>query len=746
MFYNALVKFRDEQLENYQGQALDYSASDYHHISKTGARTRRGRNQNTGSSSKRRTHLSIVKDLHSRMSFTQEPKSSASVESYDPFRSPKTHNVATEAKYAQITVHRYGEPETTMAEDASPIVKPPPSIAEEVEPEDENENSEYTVLQKRKHKPNSVKSFHSSKVPLSSSKARGLSTRSTSYRRNVSFHHARNRSQGSTKPKKRKIVPNRRSDLKRSPSACSLQMIADSMVGPEIPSSPPLPAQPTVVRQGGMTVKSLGQTRKIRAPDFIWKEDARKVSNELGQICEEAFNGSSVTTIRTTSTGTDVGYETPATPVSMGSPGEPQHANSNVKPVSIMTKDSNKPHSIEVLTETRRKLVEHSKGRNDNIPTYLSGVIGHLDRLIEEDQAQRRDQSSNDHERSSADPFISIAHENSLPAITEEFASPVRGPDDMNSKLKSKLRGTNRHDAKNTIRMVPHSSLRSMEEVKPLIIRKKNQGDDNVDNVFNSTASRNISTNSGQGRNPCNLAPIDEVPGSPTKGEKLHDNKKWSWFKHRSQLSDPAPCSPPKENQARVPSNDTVVVHSPQEPQSPIKKDNERIPTRKSSMERFKGGFLKLMPKKGNKTTSTPPPGPGMFKMAGCFFVPLIQIQDPQKDHPRPDLLCKGIPDADSSFEAQDPNSPFTNKRHSLASQNWFARMFQIKPACRIIALNTSKVRSRKEVYQILRGWEDLGMEDVKMDKGNSIIRGRVGEVNCKFTSVSYYSSAPMLY
>ncbi|KAJ6151293.1 hypothetical protein N7470_007887 [Penicillium chermesinum] len=708
MFYNALVKFRDEQLENYQGQSLDYSASDYHHISRPSGR--RGRGHNFGTSSKRRNHLSIVRDLHSRISIAQEPKSCASVESYDPFRSPKTHGSAAEAKYAQVTIHRV-QPETVEEKDGSPAVKPPPSIVEEAEPEDDNaaSDSPFTVLQKRKHKPNSMKSFHSSKVPLSSSKPRGLSTHSASYRRNVSFHHARNRSQGSTKPKKRKIVPNQRSDLKRSPSACSLQMIADGIIPIEMPSSPPLPAQPTVVRQ----------------------EDARKVSNELRQICEEAFNGSSVTTMRTTSTATDAGYETPTTPVSIGSPNNAPQTQAVPKPAASTAKDPARPYSIEELTETRRKLAEHSKGRNDNVPTYLSGVIGHLDRLIEEDHAQRRNQLLKNNQDTHADPFISIAHESSLPAISEE-AVPEPVLEGASPKPKSRLRGLNRnHDGKATIRMVPHSSLHSMEEVKPLMIRKKNPDDSSM--ASNLAAASSMAGTSRQTRNPSNLAPIDEIPGSPKKGEKVPDNKKWSWFKHRSQLSDSAPGFPSQENQTRIASNDTVIVRPPQELQaSPTRDDEHRVPTRKSSMERFKGGFLKLMPKKTNKPAPSAGPGIGTSTPFSCFYLPLRQIQGPSGEQTGQDLLCKGMLDTDSSFEAHDQNNPFTNKRRSLANQNWFARVFQIKPACRVIALNTSKVKGRKEVYRLLRDWEDYGMEDVRMDKGNSIVHGRVGEVNCK--------------
>jgi hypothetical protein len=68
--------------------------------------------------------------------------------------------------------------------------------------------------------------------------------------------------------------------------------------------------------------------------------------------------------------------------------------------------------------------------------------------------------------------------------------------------------------------------------------------------------------------------------------------------------------------------------------------------------------------------------------------------------------------------------------------------MFHIKPATRVIALNASKIKGRKEVYKILREWKPYGMENVYMDKANSVISGKVGEVNCK---INHYPSAPAL-
>ncbi|KAJ5263250.1 hypothetical protein N7478_010855 [Penicillium angulare] len=719
MFYNALVKFRDEQLENYQGQPLEYSASDYHHISKPGGRLRQGRSQTGLNNTRRRSHVSIVKDMHRRFQ-TQEPKSSASVESYDPFRSPKHKGTAVEAKYAQITVHK-AIPEVPERGEVSPVVKAP-SIVEEEEPEEEQEeeeeeaeNSPFTVLQKRKHKPNSMKSFQSSKVPHSSSRAHGMSTaRSTSYHRNVSFHHARNRSQGSTKPKRRKTAPNQQTDLKRSPSAASLQMIADGVPVPEIPSSPPLPAQPTLVRPSGNKSRNSEQPRRILKSDLIWREDARKVSSELGQICEEAFNGSSVTTIRSASACTEVGYETPTTPVSIVSERTDKPAKTAAHHTSFPPRESSRSYSINELTETRRKLVEHSAGRSDNIPGYLSGVIGHLDRLIEEDQVQKRTRGLGEHEPQFTDPFVTTNQEYSLPAISEEFASPIRGPEELSPKRKNKSRPTTRRsDAKATIRMVPHSSMRSMEEVKPLMIRKKNQlpGSD----VGHMDPIRAFSASSRGGRHSSALDPIDEVPGSPKKAEKGTDNKKWSWFKHRSQISDPTPAIPPKDQQQQVivPSNGTVVVHPPQELGSPTRSEPERVPVRKTSMERFGGAIKKLMTKKSTKAV----PQHGTEKGL-------------PKDSRASEIICNGSPDVDSSSEANDSQSPPLAKRKSIANQNWFARVFQIKPATRVIALNTTKVKGRKEIHKLLCEWEDYGMEDVYMDKSNSLVHGRVGEVN----------------
>ncbi|OQE42354.1 hypothetical protein PENCOP_c004G07856 [Penicillium coprophilum] len=734
MFYNALAKFRDEQLENYQGQPLEYSASDYHHISRTGGRVRRGRSHTGQGSSKRRAQYPSIREFPRHLSSFKEPMSSGTMESYDPYRSPNHGSTASEAQYAHITVHR--EPsEQSEAMSSSPRVKPPPSIVEEEEPEemDGPDDSPFTVLQKRKHGPSSMKSFVSSKVPRSSSRAPGISARSMSYRRNVSFHHARNRSHGSTsvKSKKRKIAPqntNQKSEIKRSPSTCSLQLMADGLDIPEMPSSPPLPAQPTVVRANGPKVKSMGQVRKVRESDYTWKEDTRKVSHELSQICEEAFNGSSVTTIRTTSGGS--GYETPATPVSMASPEQVQ--TTSAIPGSNTLQEPAQSYNIKVLTETRQKFIEHSRGRNDNVPAYLSGVITHLDRLIEEDQAQNGRRRGLE-VSSSQDPFVASPDEALLPVIKEDFASPIRGPSENSPKRKQKLRTSlaksQGGDGKATIRMVPHSSLSCMEEVKPLTIRKKNSSKFVSSDVQEFATSdcpsdgQNFSIGSRHAGQPIGLEPIEEAPLSPKKTTtRAPEGKKWSWFKHRPQGSENTPTLPPKDSHLIIPSGGTTV-HTPitLEPASPPQTENtESVARRKPSIDRFGGSFFKkLLTKKTNQSMQEP-----LADKEKDIQTKLA------KDARHSSLMCKGLADTDSSIEADDSPNPFHHKRRSIANHNWFARVFQIKPATQVIALSTSKVKGRKELYKLLREWRDFGMEDVYLDKTNSIVHGRVSEAN----------------
>ncbi|KKK12033.1 hypothetical protein P175DRAFT_0442907 [Aspergillus ochraceoroseus IBT 24754] len=731
MFYNALVKFRNEQLENYQGQPLEYSASDYHHISKGQVRLSKHTRNRSQCGSWRRSQFPVIKETGKRKASQREPMSSGTVQSYDPFRSPINRPSDESPQFTRITIHRNQSDEASKQ--TQPEAPPPSS-----NPFLDHGNGElycsqsppFTLVRKRK-KGNSVKSLQS-KASYSGSR-RGLNPNSTprsaSYKRNVCFRHNRNRSHSSMSVKAQKTAGN----IKGHPSENSFISTFDGDPFSDLPSSPMLPAQPTVVRGMGITIKQCPQSKRVRHCDIIWRDEARKVSHELSQICEEAFNGSSMSTGCTDSTYPEP--ETPATSVSITSTGA---SNDHVaRGISAACPTPQSPggspkftYPSTELAETRRKLIEHSKkdGSGD-LSACVATLIGHLDRLIEHDQAMQRGKLAQKDEAwsSTNDLYGNASMEpNPLPIISEEnqgsaakTAHKTADPK-LVQKFPNPHASTNRRshvgqEGKRSVRMVPDSSLHSINDPKPLTIRKtrpefeKNGTKFEVDDE-NTLTPRALS--STQGRNPCGLDPIDEAPVSQRPSDtRTSDHKKWSWFR-RSQASEENMTRSSRNAKPLHPSSATVIVHEINHQMDTPKVDAEdRLTPRKSSPDTSKGGFLrKLIKRKTNRNA----------RQLGEDIE--IAATNP---------LLNQSPDSEHILESEDMEYSSPRKsRLEGKNQNWFARVFQFKPATRVIALNTSKVKGRKEVYKMLCEWKQYGVQDIHLDKPNSIIYGKIGESN----------------
>lgn len=750
MFYNALAKFRDEQLENYQGQPLEYSASDYHHISRPPGRvpSRRGQTArgNHGSQrSQRRTQFTVMTPNNRRTGSIKEPKSSGTARSYEPYRPP-------ELQSAQVTIHR--EPSTASKETPPQELERPPNPA----PSDDDyaddvglpPSSPFAVVRSKKNKGASVKSFHSRTSQASSRRgtANTHTPRATSYKRNISFHHIRQRSHRSGSGG-RKHTPVKHVG-RRQASQSSIEMPPGMPALVDRDGSPALPAQPAVVRTAGSSLKQRPQVKRTRDTDFIWKDEARQVSHELSKICEEAFNGSSMSTGCTTSMCD--GTETPNTSMTMETPetSQRQMPGGRVKGRSLPETPGSSPAcSAADLAETRRKLIEHTKKEgSDVVPAYISGVITQLDKLIEQDATARQSENFEMFDQrvpGLADSFVrSPGDPGYLPSITEELNHAPHEPsvgDILNQHEQKRVErsavgsqaSTKTNDSKATVRMVPHESLRSMAEVKPLTIRKKGKMSSNDRPQDGDRSTRLASGTSKHSRNVSGLDPIEEHPGHQTRrGDgKGSDNKKWSWFRHRSHGSKDNIPHAARESKPIQPSTATVVIHDVKRPQD--EQGGQGTTSRKSSAESQIGGFLrKLIKRKPSKS--------GINEQGTGEFILDAQSSSGRSNHP-----ASGPKEQDTTSTAPDPDPetlttsttvrntekplPHRPKRGNR-SQNWFARVFQIKPATRIIALNTSKIRGRKEVFRILREWKQYGLEDVSLDKTNSVIHGRVGEHN----------------
>ncbi|PYH97684.1 putative serine/threonine protein kinase [Aspergillus ellipticus CBS 707.79] len=768
MFYNALVKFRNEQLENYQGgpSTLAYSASDYHHISAPDRVHKR-----TPRMKAKWTPIPPVKETGMRARHNPEPRSCGTVESYDPFRSPQDKYVGREAKYAQITIYRNGVIE--KVKEPTPEVRrqsgPP---AEEKIDQGELEcppSSPFLLMRDKRVKLHSMKSFQSKSSISGSRRALYCAStpRSASYRRNVCFRHNRNRSQGSVSVKMRTPHSTARG-MKIDSSDSSLTDEYEDDPFADGQGSPILPAQPTLVRgAAGVTIKNCPQMKKVRNCDIIWKDDARKVSHELSKICEEAFNGSSISTNCTTSTC--IGSETPATSLSIASPeasndqlasnnagnskplpapapasaqAPPQGPTPNAAPAPAASPAASpKSYTTAELLETRRRLIELStRDGSENIPGYLEPVLGHFDRLIEQDEQRRLAKNGTQPEQAGSDASKLVK-----PSL--EPGKRQRASEDLSVTLESRNKAKaaiNVHRAasqpsipnlsgrisregsgKRTVRMVPHTAVQKVEPTTNLhvpknrnVVLEETAEMSDINTGKNEIAPSTVPTrkfasvNSRPSRIPCELDPIEENPGSPRRnGTRTSDHKKWSWFQNRSQPSAEKVARTLTDVKSIQPSAETVIAHdtnpavdAPQLQPDTHSKNHKQGPTKP------KGFFRRLMHRRSSKD---------------------VRNHEPEPTNTDTNPLLNPSPETTDSFDTDTTEKPLPNRpRHESKSQNWFARVFQIKPATRVVALNTSTTKARKDVHKILRDWKKWGLEEVFLDRDRRVVYGSVAEAN----------------
>lgn len=639
MFYNALIKFRDEQLENYHGHSLEYSASDYHHISRPAAATRavarHSKNGRLQNQLRRRCQFSIVPEVSRRSSSAKEPKSS---HSYDPFRASLSPPANPPVEYASVTIHRKssdGRPIEEPTDGTETAEKPEACGMQPEEANDAPSPSMEVIKRTRKRKPEG--SFNS-RVSLAPSR-RGFSPApgvraASSYKRNVSFRHIRNRSQTASSMKiKREQTRSQNSitkDLARDQS--SSKLLSSTMLAPARYSSPTLPSPPAMVRTSEVvaaTGKDL-DVKKVRRNSSYWKEEARKVSNELSRICEEAFNRCSVSTGHTLESSIAGGTDSTATSISIHEEAERSKASakSSERELPVHTEGLSCSDTVKELAETRRRLLEHSsKAGSEGLPEYLKEVIAHLDRLIAQDTARQqrcKSEEADQNRRAISDPIAKSAVDtHQLPSISEELTSPMESTGGSESKdsghkaLSQSSRVMSKREERSTIRVVPKdSSLPSIDEIKPLTIRKRNAQTSVTTGLRSSSADsaslyRNPS-NSVEGqsngtffgsmrynsRYRMALEPIEENPPCSQRSDARASfaEKKWSWFsKHKSQAYEETPPTakdtvPAQQNSTNVSGPDVKTAEVSQSAAA----DETKTAARKSSGK----SFLKIFGKK----------------------------------------------------------------------------------------------------------------------------------------------------
>lgn len=523
VLYTKLLRFRDEQLENYQGPPIEYSTSDYHHNPPQQRAARRSstkRSLQTSRSQRRQSQYSILESSVAppRKSHSHSVHRQASVaeteESYDPYRPSRAQIAKTQADQARITLLRIvshnssRRPSTRQgsttsarnpaiaraqgAEDVSCTANSPPRS---MTMHSAGPSQLQRMMTNRQISQGNSRTTMSSRRSVRSNSSVVIARKSSSYKRNVSFVHNRKRSFSGRHPLLRSQEHHNSPftlqerffrDQSQSHAKSKEAAISPSTSMKEIPGSEDLP----VVRSRKSPVKEHA-AKKPKVVSHYWQDDARKVSVEMEKLCDDAFNrspvASSIPTLRTEATGNRYSHNThssPATSFSVHEDPVPVSVARHSKARQIEVDYQQRPLPLPPATERQmntehlgsytqrelaktRDLLKKRAAEATMSPGYLDEVIAHLDRLMQPSSIRLHEEERR--AVSTPDPNSGIPRKDTFEQIMEKNNIGFRSASEP-----SKRHNTNH--AQSTIRVVDSSSgLNPISPIKPLTIRKKSE-------------------------------------------------------------------------------------------------------------------------------------------------------------------------------------------------------------------------------------------------------------------------------
>ena len=131
----------------------------------------------------------------------------------------------------------------------------------------------------------------------------------------------------------------------------------------------------------------------------------------------------------------------------------------------------------------------------------------------------------------------------------------------------------------------------------------------------------------------------------------------------------------------------------------------------------FRRAIEKIPTKHGSNTGTGregPPPFAPFFFFFFFFFLTTYLHMTTGKDKQQR-----------NATQSTTPGTNATEKSH-----NYVPNFFQTKPVLREIILNLTKSKALKEIYKSILAWKHYGLDQVKLNKTNEVIYGRIGENN----------------
>lgn len=604
MLYNKLLKFREDQLENYQGPPIEYSVSDYHHaprqmpprpLSPSSPRS----SLEGLSGHQRGSQFSISKGNtppRNSKSYKRQPSVAETERSYDPYRTSRNRIARVQADHARITVLRgtsgSHKPRTSVTSidrqvmSKASVKNPALSGVSQADAYSLASSPPVTHNASRRQLNASINERH---IPHCASR-RSLSSNvaartSLSYKRGVSFAHMRKRSvttQNLPVAKKKQYGSSTLQERYIHDRPNEASSTPESHLRHESPQS----SGSLVIHLPKNTTRldEEAAIQRVKTESHYWKEDARKVSTDFEKTCDEAFNRSSMASsvMTATSEPQERYHDTPATSIGVQetsrilSNGTNNIATrKNPTESSLQDRPLPMPPSYEEfgsftyreLAKTRAILKKRATDTSMNLsPGYFDDVIAHLDRLMQ--------------------PSTIRIHE----ADQRVASAPIKGSDSEQSKEFEKilargqfgLRSTSdpikkgpdiphRH-GRTTIRVVGNQT--PISPTKPLTIRKKSgssttpstetvvtrnpkQGLYHIEDHKSYDYFQGERRSAGLSLLDSALEPIEEDEdreNRDSRGSKTYSGeiKKRSWFRRhepaqRSRDGDMPPLLPPKD-------------------------------------------------------------------------------------------------------------------------------------------------------------------------------------------------------
>ena len=808
IIYHKLQQFQEQLLENYQPPDIEYSISDYHHATIQPIR----RSSTTaplpplGSGFSYQSQFSLLEPgvRRPKKSHSQRATQRLSVAetegtegSYDPFRPSKTR-IAPTAQGGRTRVTLLQGPSLTASRLSSSRVMSKSSMLNSVVPRLQDHDG-YSL----KDIPSAMRGSHhdyfirmasnqrrisrgNSRVTIMSKRSANSSSsvivvrKAPSYKRNVSF--VRNQRKRDASGRQQML---RSKEAPASPFTLHQQYLQGERDGngkqhEEITASasqPQTSIQETSEYEGFPLLPPLKSPRKRprlhspddprRTPSQHVAQDARKISTELAQLIDEAWNRESMaSTIGTTSTpatnlrDSQHSYASPATSISVGGQARESFLDSQSRMSKTFQADVNLDHllpqpPVESLSsqglsaDAKREIAKtrdmlKARARDSVMtPGYLDEIIAHLDRLMQPSQVRLADEERR--AISTPDPSTGMPRKDTFDKIMEENHVEYRAASDPTQNQKNGQKPS-------TIRVV-REEYRELSPVQPLTIRKKSSSSGPSSGSRTPTQqsfqqqlgqletgrieerSAGLPVFDNQGLNPVNeddddqnFDPIDRHRNPYPRAEP----QKWSWFR-RHQRAQPSRDTdigpPPLPAKDQRPLSDihqpSGIAHSQQKTTNeqtapPLRKKrsifglfSSKVDGKHASKSHSgvgTGGDYDI-DDEASESAEDSPLRPNTLQNNGSHTILDRQgRKKPSREHHR----------RNASTATQLIHAPPANILPPRGPQNWLARLLNLKPATLTLYLCISKPQARREITLIFRSWRTYGLRDINISKASS--------------------------